>query len=80
MYPVPHLKTDFHVYIFSSTEWLHKDEELSVLYDELAVILGRLNSLDQLDQVIDNSPSEELPLNIQSSDRFQLKEVSLRIV
>ncbi|XP_069195438.1 origin recognition complex subunit 3-like isoform X2 [Procambarus clarkii] len=27
-------------------EWLHKDEELSVLYDELAVILGRLNSLD----------------------------------
>nr|XP_045593094.1 origin recognition complex subunit 3-like [Procambarus clarkii] len=71
--------TDFHVYIFSSTEWLHKDEELSVLYDELAVILGRLNSLDQLDQVIDNSPSEELPLNIQSSDRFQLKEKLLEI-
>ncbi|XP_069176346.1 origin recognition complex subunit 3-like [Procambarus clarkii] len=60
-------------------EWLHKDEELSVLYDELAVILGRLNSLDQLDQVIDNSPSEELPLNIQSSDRFQLKEKLLEI-
>ncbi|XP_042243537.1 origin recognition complex subunit 3-like [Homarus americanus] len=56
-----------------------QDEELSELYNELAIMLGRLNSLDQLDQVIKDSPADEAQLSFQSSDRFHLKEKLLEM-
>ncbi|KAK8728474.1 hypothetical protein OTU49_008966 [Cherax quadricarinatus] len=60
-------------------EWVEKDENLLHLHDELSLMLGRLNSLDQLDQVNDNSITEEMQISIQSSDRFHLKEKLLEI-
>ncbi|XP_071522018.1 origin recognition complex subunit 3 [Panulirus ornatus] len=55
------------------------DEVLLEFYNKLAVILGRLKSLDQVDQVIDDSPLDEMPLNIQATDRFHLKEKLLEL-
>ncbi|KAK3870240.1 hypothetical protein Pcinc_024504 [Petrolisthes cinctipes] len=54
---------------------LSNDEEMSDMHNELSLLVGRLSSLDQLDQVIEEPNRDEEPtVSLQASDRFVLKE------